>query len=87
MWIKNELYEVVYQRVIDEPNDIGYCDDKKKILYIKLDLEHFDELDVFLHEYLHALSFLYKIRISHKTLDKLGTALAESLIANKWVKK
>lgn len=82
VWIKNEIYEVVYSELIDNPEDIGYCDDKKKILYIKLGLDDDTALDVFTHEFLHALCHLHKIKIAHKTLDKLATALAETITLN-----
>lgn len=78
-------YEVVYQRVIDDHNDVGYCDDKKKILYIKLGLEKLEELDTFIHEIFHAVEKEYKIKINHTKLDKLATALAEAIVANKLI--
>lgn len=80
--IKNEVYEIVYQRTIDNPNDLGYCDDKKRILYIKLGLDEFTELDTGIHEILHAITHLHKIRISHNNLDKLATALAHLITDN-----
>lgn len=82
VYIKGELYEIVYQRLIDKPDDLGYCDDDKKILYIKLGLSDFDELDAFIHEMLHALTHRHKIRISHGNLDKLATALAHFVTDN-----
>jgi hypothetical protein len=80
--IKNEVYEIVYQRIIDNPNDLGYCDDKKRILYIKLGLDELTELDTAIHEVLHALTYLHKIRISHSNLTKLATALAVLILDN-----
>lgn len=86
VWIKNEVYEVVYQKIIDDPEDIGYCDDEKKILYIKLGLNKTDTFDVLLHECLHAISLHYKIKLSHKTLDRLATALVDIAKLNGLIK-
>lgn len=86
VWIKNDQYEIVYQKVIDNIEDIGYCDDKKKIIYIKLGLDKKTELDTFIHELLHAIQHKYKLRISHNNIDKLGTALAEIILLNKLLK-
>ena len=83
LWIKNVQYEVVYQKEIDKPADLGYCDDKTRHLYIKLGLDKRTELDAFLHEFFHALTHQYKIRISHNNLDKIATALADVIILNK----
>lgn len=85
VWIKNEIYEVVFVREIDEPNDIGYCDDEKKILYIKIGLDKVEELDTFAHETLHAICHQHKIKLGHKTLDKLATAIVNTLIINEWI--
>ena len=83
IWIKNVQYEIVYQKTIDRENDLGYCDDKTKHLYIKTGLDKRTELDAFLHEFFHALTHQYKIRIGHTNLDKLATALADVILLNK----
>ena len=83
VWIKNDLYEVVYTHLVDKPDDMGYCDDKKKILFLKLALSEQDTLDTFIHETLHAICHKHKIRIGHTTLDKLSTAIAETILLNK----
>ena len=80
------MYEVVYQEIIDKIDDWGYCDDDKKILYIKLGLDKEQELDTFTHEMLHAMCHHHKIKISHKALDKLATALAGTVTLNEWIK-
>ena len=84
--VKNEVYEVVYQETIDDPDDIGYCDDDKKTLYIKLGLGKELTLDVLTHELLHSITHQYKIKIKHSELDKLATALVEVCKLNGWIK-
>lgn len=86
VWIKPKvIYEVVYQEQIgDDKDTIGYCDDFTKHIYIKLGLDPTTELDTQLHELLHAITYAYKIKLTHKDLDKLATALAKVLTLNKW---
>lgn len=81
------VYEKVYQKVIgEEPETWGYCDDKLKLIYIKLCLSEFDELDTTIHETLHAICLHYGIKIKHTELDKLGTALTKVGVLNDLIK-
>jgi Zn-dependent peptidase ImmA (M78 family) len=84
LWIKPKvIYEVVYQEQIgDDPKDIGYCDDETKHIYIKLGLDQLDELDTQIHELLHAVCHSYRVKLPHKELDKLATALAKVILLN-----
>lgn len=89
-WIKdNIIYEKVYQELIGEdPNTLGYCDDETHHIYLKLNMEKFDELDTLIHELLHAVCIHNKIKLRHQTqLDPLATAITKFLILNNFVKK
>lgn len=61
---------------------VGYCDDKKKQIYLEHGRPHSEMLATLIHEVLHAFEKEYSISLTHPTVYKLEHALSDFLHAN-----
>lgn len=84
--IAGVFYSVAWCSRIQDKDDLGYCDDVARILYMK-DGEPIEEtFKTLIHEQVHAMDHVYNIKLSHTQVRKLELALSDFLRQNQIVK-
>ncbi len=82
--IGNETYKIRFVKVIrgHGPNVVGLCDDGRKLITLKRGQGKKELFSTFAHELCHAFEAEYGIKINHKEIYKLETAVVELFIKN-----
>lgn len=81
-----EEYKTAWCESIDGKDTLGYCDDVARVIYVKTGLKPEESFRVILHEVLHGIDDVYDVKLSHKQIYKLETALADYLLKNDLIK-
>lgn len=84
--IGEQDWSVVWVDRIEGKDTLGYCDDEAHVIMVMNGQETEEALHTYLHEVMHAMCDEYRIRLGHKTLDKLAGAFKDFLIQNKVIK-
>jgi Zn-dependent peptidase ImmA (M78 family) len=74
--IKGKYVEVVYQHDFVEGEHLGKWDPNSNTIVIAANQSSKKTLEIFMHEFLHAVSEFYGIRISEKQIETMDYPLA-----------
>ncbi len=81
-FIKGKEWRIEFCKFISK-GDIGECDEHDRVIRIKTGLDKQELFSTFVHEFLHAVVFEYKIKgITHKAIYTFERALVNFLIDN-----
>jgi hypothetical protein len=77
------FYHISFHKVIlRDRNCHGSCNDTNRRIRLRLGQSNRALLETFVHELLHAIEFELKLKIPHKSLDEVATALVRVLALN-----
>ena len=75
-------YSVVYLKSVDRDGALGYCDDDKKEIQLKLGMPKKTTFSVFIHEMLHAIEMENGIYVPHQAILDFEEGIVELLELN-----
>jgi hypothetical protein len=77
--------DVVYARklTMDDKNCWGTYDDDKRRIMLKYGMDPYRKGEVFLHEVIHAISFIHNFELSEKAVNTLAIELVAFIRNNK----
>ena len=79
-------YEIVWIDGFVKKDQVGECRYEEKQIVIKKGISEKEQIDTLIHEFLHAWEFEYKIKISHKAVYQLETAITNFFKINGFYK-
>jgi Zn-dependent peptidase ImmA (M78 family) len=76
------FYKVAWCKIIDDASTLGYCDDEAQVIYMKDKQDEVETFKTLVHELVHSMDHVYKIKLSHTQVRKLELALTDLLRQN-----
>ena len=83
--IAGHTITVLYKKkiMLDGKDVWAYYDDERHRIYMTMGMERSRKMEVFLHECIHAISFIHGLNMTEKAVDHLGIELLALVRNNK----
>lgn len=68
-----------YSKKVDREDSFGEYDPSKKTITLKKGMSEVQKKEVFLHEFFHFIEDIYRVKISHESLENMARGTMQLL--------